>query len=72
MTTKNVTITEDACERLTALKREDGSFSNLVVGLTEGEDTMTFAGSCPGPGEHAPDSSNLDEDLQEHQDELFG
>jgi len=72
MATKNITITEDAYERLRVLKREDESFSDLVVRLTEGEDPMVFAGSCPGLGEHVPDSSDLDDDLQERQDELFG
>jgi hypothetical protein len=72
MATKNITITEDAYERLRALKREDESFSDLVVRLTEGKDPMAFAGSCPGLGEHVPDSSGLDGDLQERQDELFG
>ena len=72
MATKNITITEDAYERLRTLKREDESFSDLVVRLTEGEDPMAFAGSCPGLGEHVPDSSSLDDDLQERQDELFG
>jgi predicted CopG family antitoxin len=72
MSTKNITITEDAYERLTALKREGESFSDLVVRLTEGEDPMAFAGSCPGLREHIPDSSDLGEDLQERQDELFG
>ena len=69
---KNITITEDAYERLRALKREDESFSDLVVRLTESEDPMRFAGSCPGLSEHVPDSSSLDDDLQKRQDELFG
>lgn len=72
MATKNITITEDAYERLRALKREDESFSDLVVRLTESEDPMMFAGSCPGLGEQVPDSSSLDDDLQKRQDELFG
>jgi predicted CopG family antitoxin len=63
MATKNITITEDAYERLRALKREDESFSDLVVRLTESEDPMIFAGSCPGLSEHVPDSSSLDDDL---------
>ncbi|PSP44669.1 hypothetical protein BRC69_07835, partial [Halobacteriales archaeon QH_6_66_25] len=33
MSSKNITITEDAYERLKALKREDESFSDLVVRL---------------------------------------
>jgi hypothetical protein len=69
---EDITITEDAYERLSALKREDESFSDLITRLTEREDPMAFAGACPGLGEHAPDTSTLDDDLGERQDELFG
>ncbi len=73
MATKNITITEDAYERLRSLKREGESFSDVVTRLTEQEDPMSFAGSCPGLSEHVEQaSSELDEDLQERQDELFG
>ena len=50
MASKNITITEDAYDRLVALKREDESFSDLVTRLTESADPMAFAGSCPGLG----------------------
>jgi predicted CopG family antitoxin len=73
MGTKNITITEDAYERLRALKREDESFSDVVTRLTEEEDPMSFAGSCPGLSEHVEGTcAELDDDLEERQDELFG
>jgi predicted CopG family antitoxin len=73
MATKNITITEDAYERLSALKREGESFSDLITRLTEQEDPMAFAGSCPGLGEHVTETgSDLGDDLEERQDELFG
>lgn len=70
---KNITVTEDAYERLKALKREDESFSDLVVRLTENADPMAFAGSCPGLGEHVEAARrDLDDDLADRHDELFG
>ena len=73
MATKNITITEDAYERLKALKRDDESFSELMVRLTERADPMTFAGSCPGLAEHVETAhDDLDDGLEERQDELFG
>lgn len=73
MPTKTITITEDAYERLRGLKREDESFSELVVRLTEHTDPMEFAGSCPGLGSHVEDAAEeLEEDLEERDRELFG
>jgi hypothetical protein len=73
MASKNVTITEDAYDRLKALKREGESFSDLVVRLTENADPMAFAGSCPGLGDHVADArEELDDDLEETDDALFG
>ncbi len=73
MASKNITVTEDAYDRLKALKREDESFSELVVRLTESTDPMDFAGSCPGLGEHVDAAGEeLDDDLETTQDELFG
>lgn len=73
MASKTITITEDAYDRLKVLKREDESFSELVVRLTEGTDPMEFAGSCPGLGEHVDAAGEeLDDDLESTQDELFG
>jgi len=73
MATKDITITDDAYERLQALKRNGESLSDLITRLTEGEEPMAFAGSCPGLSDHVTrEGSDLGEDLQEHHDELFG
>jgi hypothetical protein len=73
MASKNITITEDAYDRLVALKREDESFSDLVTRLTENTDPMAFAGSCPGLGTHVETARDeLADDLDDTQDELFG
>lgn len=73
MSSKNITITEDAYERLKALKREDESFSELVVRLTENADRMEFAGSCPGLREHVETAQEeLEASLEEQQDVLCG
>lgn len=73
MASKNVTITEDAYDRLKALKRDGESFTDLVTRLTERADPMDFAGSCPGLGEHVEETrEELAEDLGERHDELFG
>ncbi len=70
---KNITITEDAYDRLRALKRDDESFSDLITRLTERTDPMAFAGSCPGLGEHVETArEELDDDFDEVDDELFG
>jgi len=73
MATKNITITEDAYDRLQALKRADESFSELVVRLTEQADPMPFAGSCQGLGDQVEAArAGLADDLEECQDELSG
>jgi len=73
MASKNITITEDAYDRLQALKRDGESFSELVVRLTEGADPMAFAGSCPGLGDRVETArDDVDDDLEERHDELFG
>jgi len=73
MPSKNITVTEDAYDRLKALKREDESFSDLVTRLTENADPMAFAGSCPGLGERVQKArEELADDLDETQDGLFG
>jgi len=70
---KNITITEDAYDRLQSLKRDDESFSELVVRLTENVDPMVFAGSCPGLAEQVERASeDLETDLDDQHDELFG
>jgi hypothetical protein len=73
VSTKNITITEDAYDRLKGLKRDDESFSELVVRLTESADRMAFAGSCPGLGGGVEAArEDLDDDLENSHDELFG
>lgn len=73
MTTKNITIAEDAYERLRALKREDESFSDTIRRLTEGADAMEYSGSCPGIVDAVKETrEELEEDLEERHDELFG
>ena len=73
MASKNITITEDAYDRLKSLKREDESFSDLVTRLTESADPMAFAGTCPGLGNRVEEArEELADDLEETQDELFG
>ncbi|WP_318567691.1 antitoxin VapB family protein [Salinigranum marinum] len=72
MASKNITITEDAYDRLKALKREDESFSDLVTRLTEQTDPMAFAGSCPGLGARVDEArGELADDLDDTHDELF-
>ena len=73
MSTKNITIADDAYERLKALKREDESFSDTIRRLTEGADVMEYSGSCPGISETVEETrEELENDLEEKQDELFG
>jgi predicted CopG family antitoxin len=73
MASKNITITEDAYDRLVALKREGESFSDLVTRLTEQADPMAFAGSCPGLGTRVEEArEELADDLDDTHDELFG
>ena len=72
MASKNITVTEDAYDRLKALKREDESFSDLVTRLTEQADPMAFAGSCPGLGARVEEARDeLADDLDDTHDELF-
>jgi predicted CopG family antitoxin len=71
--TKTITITEEAYDRLEALKRDEESFSDLINRLTEDADRMAFAGSCPGLGEHVEAArEEVDDDLENSHDELFG
>ena len=73
MSTKNITIADDAYERLKALKREDESFSDTIRRLTEGADVMEYSGSCPGIADAVEETrEELENDLEEKQDELFG
>jgi predicted CopG family antitoxin len=73
MATKNTTIAEDAYERLKAHKREDESFSDTIRRLTEGADVMEYSGSCPGIADAVEETrEELQKDLEEKHDELFG
>ena len=65
-----IALTEGAYERLQALKRDDESFSEVVVRLTERTDPMMFAGSCPGLGEHV-DTDELDDEFAARQETRF-
>ena len=73
MASKTITVTEDAYDRLVALKREDESVSDLVTRLTESADPMAFAGSCPGLGAQAEAArEELADELDDSHDQLFG
>ena len=76
MTTKTITITEDAYERLRAMKREDESFTELVLRLTgEEEDVMKGFGAWKDTGlRRAVDDAReeLNEDFESRQDALSG
>lgn len=48
MGTKSLTITEEAYERLRAKKREDESFTDTILRLTESKDPMSGFGAMSG------------------------
>jgi len=73
MSTKNITIAEDAYERLKAHKREDESFSDTIRRLTENADVMAYSGSCSGIADAVEETRDeVEDDLEEKHDELFG
>jgi predicted CopG family antitoxin len=76
MATKTITITEDAYERLRAMKREDESFTELLLRLTgDEEDVMEGFGAWEGTGlRGAVDEAHeeLDDDFENRQDALSG
>lgn len=73
MATKNITVTEDAYERLKALKRDDESFSDTINRLTENSGVMEYAGSCSGITDAVEETRDeLEDGLEEKHNELFG
>jgi predicted CopG family antitoxin len=55
---KTITITQETYDRLQELKQDEESFSDLVSRLTEREDPMAFAGSCPNLGEYVDETGS--------------
>lgn len=79
MSSKNITIREEAYESLKAHKRDDESFSDVVMRLSgQNKDVMKGFGmlsdeEADALRDHVEDvSEQIDEDFQESQDELFG
>lgn len=76
MATKTITVTEDAYERLKAHKREDESFTDVILRLAGSEhDVMEGAGAWAGTDyatavEEAREAFERDE--ADSQDALFG
>lgn len=72
MSTKTITITEDAYRQLRALKRADESFSDVIRRLTTDDiDPMAFAGSCTGEVPGAAElAAAFDDDIEQHTDDL--
>lgn len=79
MSSKNITIKEEAYESLKAHKRDDESFSDVVLRLSgKNKDVMKGFGMLSDEEAdalrgHVEDvRSQIDEDFTERRDELFG
>lgn len=76
MTTKTITVTEEAYERLRAMKRADESFTDVLLRLTGDErDVMKGFGTWSGTdlrGAVDEARDEFDEDFEERQDALSG
>jgi predicted CopG family antitoxin len=76
MATKTITVTEEAYERLREMKREDESFTDVLLRMTGGdEDVMKGFGAWKDTGlrdEVETAREELNEDFEGRQDELFG
>lgn len=74
MVSKNITITEDAYERLKRCKRADESFSDVINRLTNaGRDPLEFVGTWTGTEIAAAAeaaSEEFERDLEEREREL--
>ena len=74
MATKTLTVTETAYDRLRSLKREDESFSDLVVRLTRGNrDVWKGCGKWTGNGfaeAVEEERESFDSAMQEREDAL--
>ncbi|PSP76565.1 hypothetical protein BRC81_13220 [Halobacteriales archaeon QS_1_68_20] len=76
MATKTITVREEAYERLQAMKRDDESFSDPLLRLTNAEeDVMAGFGALAGEGfadAVGEAREQLDEDFEDRTDEPLG
>lgn len=76
MATKTITLTEEAYERLREMKRENESFTDVVLRISgSNRDVMKGFGAWSGTGLRAAvdeTRAELDGDFEERQDELSG
>lgn len=71
MATKNISLTEDAYERLKACKREGESFSDVVNRLTRSSRSLSDGvGALPGLGTAIEEAREAFESEMEHRDAL--